>query len=85
MKLWLSEQDENSDYDTFDKAVVAATDETAARIIHPSGYTYGDEKWGPETRYGCWASSPREVTATYIGEAKEGTEAGVILASFNAG
>lgn len=34
---------------------------------------------------GCWVNNPNEVIVEYIGEAKEGTVAGVILSSYNAG
>ena len=35
MKLWLISQDENTGYETFDRAVVAAENEEAARNIKP--------------------------------------------------
>ena len=70
MKLYVISQEENKDYDTFDSMVVAAETPTKARKIHPG---YG------------WTSDYKNVTVKYIGEAKAGTEEGVILASFNAG
>lgn len=76
MKLWLISQTVNRGYDTYDSAVVAAADEMAARLTSPSGewlITHG------------WCVAPDQVTAKYIGDAKEGQQAGVILASFNAG
>ena len=39
--------------------------------------------WG--TGYSGWAKTPDIVRVEYLGEAKPGTAAGVILASFNAG
>lgn len=80
MKLWRISQDVNTGYDTFDSAIVAAVDETAARSTYPSG-DWPQKDWYPR----LWANSPDQVEAVYIGEAKEGTEPGVILASFNAG
>lgn len=79
MKLWLISQEENCGYDTYDSAVVAAETEDAARRTLPSDY----ERWG--RKYSAWASSPDNVTAELIGEAAPNVEAGVVLASFNAG
>jgi hypothetical protein len=77
MKLWLIDQDENGEYDTYDSAVVAAETENEARKTHPSGK---NKQWSRD-----WASCPEKVQVRYIGEAASGIEAGVILASFNAG
>lgn len=79
MRLYLISQSENNNYDTYDSAVVAAEDEESARTTLPGSYV----KWGD--KYSCWASSPEKVSVEFIGEAVEGTVAGVILASFNAG
>ena len=72
MKLWRISQDVNGEYDTYDSAVVAAESEQEAREITPSSYGNG------------WVAV-EHVKAEYIGTAKRGTKAGVILASFNAG
>jgi hypothetical protein len=83
MKLWKISQTRNNNYDTWDAAVVAALSSDAAKLIHPSGAEtnyvpgYGD-------KYGGWAH-PDNVTVEYIGEARIGMLAGVIVASFNAG
>lgn len=82
MKLWLISQDENPDYDTYDSAVVAAETEEEARLTNPDGYGKPVD-WA--RKYSTWASGPEHVKVEYIGEAKEGTKAGVICASFNAG
>ena len=74
MKLWLISQDHNNNYDTFDSAVVAAENEEEARHT----------KVGSFDKYGTWAA-PEHVKAKLIGEAIEGTAAGVVLGSFNAG
>jgi hypothetical protein len=78
MKLWLIYQRDNTGWDTYDSAVVAAETEDEARLIHP-----GNGKWND--RWSAWASTPDKVHVDYIGEAKDGTEHGVVLASFNAG
>ena len=99
MKLYLLTQHDNTSYDTYDSCIVAATDAGAAKLIQPGGTAFakvlvGDfwyptyarpEEYGQPYRWGDWAYGPAGVEAEYIGEAKEGTEAGVILASFNAG
>ena len=82
LKLWLISQDENTNYDTYDSAVVVAETADAARAIHPSRYTdeplteEGDTDWAPYSR----------VEAEVVGTAAPGLKAGtVICSSFNAG
>lgn len=79
MKLWLISQDENSGYDTFDSAVVAAETEDAARVTMPSEC----EEFGKA--YSAWCSAADKVKVELIGEATPETKPGVIVASFNAG
>jgi hypothetical protein len=79
MKLYLLTQNENSGYDTYDSCVVADENEEQARMIRPS-YPEWDEFIGND-----WASSPENVNVTLLGVAVDGTEPGVICASFNAG
>jgi hypothetical protein len=86
MKLYLISQSVNNDYDTYDAAVVAALDEESARNIHPHGD--GVVNWTQAAREhysGTWARTPEQVKVEYIGDAKPGTQAGVICASYNAG
>lgn len=83
MKLFLISQTVNEGYDTFSEAVVAAPDEDSAKLIHPNGNReFIEGTWQGD--YGSW-TPPENVEARYIGEAKEGTESGVICASFHAG
>ena len=85
MKIYLISQDFNTNYDTFDSAVVAAEDEMEAKRTHPSKrFPKPVEEWG-DFFNDDWVPSPVFVKVTYIGEAKPCTEKGVILASFNAG
>lgn len=77
MKLWLLVQSSVRGYDTFDSCVVAAPDEDSARKIPPRT---SDNTWGR-----TWCFSPEDVHVEYLGTAKKGTTAGVVLASFNAG
>lgn len=82
MKLWRISQSANSNWDTYDSAIVAAEDELGARDIHPSG------KWDERDNgvfYNSDWTDKENVKVEYIGEAKDGTNSGVILASFNAG
>ena len=85
MKIYLISQDFNTNYDTYDAAIVAAETEEEAARIHPSArYPKPVEEWS-DGYSEDWAPSPEHVTVIYLGKAKPGTEKGVILASFNAG
>ena len=98
MKLWKISQTVNTGYDTYDSAVVAAEDEATARRMSPSSYyqwSDGDSRWhslnsdgkmdDEPSRCLSWAEEILSVEVTLIGYAVEGTSAGVIVASFNAG
>jgi hypothetical protein len=76
MKLYLISQTEKRGYDTYDSAVVAANSEEEAVNIHPANYNHWDIY--------SWCQ-PKDVKVELIGTAVEGTEKGVIAASFNAG
>lgn len=78
MKLYRLSQSQNSDYDTYDSCVVAAKNEEDAKTILPDGLDNWESPWAG------WAKSPDHVSAKLIGTAVEGTERGVICASFNA-
>jgi hypothetical protein len=93
MRLWIISQTDNDDYDTYDCAVVAAETEQEARLTSPSHYKWIDGKWryqrtdGSEIveEYRTTWTTPDKVKVELIGEAVEGTQQGIILASFNAG
>jgi hypothetical protein len=78
MKLWLISQSVNTDFDTYDAAVVAATTEEVAKAMHPAGEL-------SEFLHDCWVRDSSQVQVRLIGDAVPGTESGVVLASFNAG
>jgi len=78
MNIYLIAQTQNARYDTYDSAIVAAPSEQAAKEITPDGNPW-DSPWSG------WCSSAEHVTVKLLGTATEGTEAGVILGSFNAG
>ena len=79
MNLYLLTQKLLTKYDVYDSCVVAAEDEYNARYIHPDGGMIGKD------RYPTWVDEPFYVRVELIGTAKEGTEEGVIIGSFNAG
>ncbi len=81
MKLFLIEQDQNTDYDTYDSAVVAAPDEDTAKNMDP-GTGQPVENW--KKNYSSWCNGPEHVTVRYLGEAVD-VKQGVVCASFNAG
>lgn len=96
MYIYEITQTVNQGYDTYDSAIVVANDRTEAAHTHPDGDKQWDitkQKWGFVTISGrtildmdshTW-SNPSDVVVTLIGEANEDIEAGVVLASFNAG
>jgi hypothetical protein len=77
MRLWKLTRTDKWGYDDFDSAIVAANTEQEARSITPDGDPFDDDT--------CWASAPERVLVERLGTAKKGTQAGVVLASFNAG
>lgn len=87
MKLFLISQSENSAWDTFDAAVVAAESEADARLMQPTFEDTFDTDWA-QLAYGgigSWATKPENVTVRYLGETDEYEAPCVVLASYNAG
>ena len=89
LKLYHIEQDVNTGYDTYSDAIVCTESEEEARKWHPMGkYDYAeatkDDYEKKYDKYGSWCKK-EYVKVTYIGEAKEGMEAGIVCASFHAG
>jgi hypothetical protein len=87
MNLYRLSQSTVRGYDTYDSCVVAAESEDAARRIHPSDYRCNA---APDAdcfleRSGTWCYMVDDVNVELIGTAVDGTECGVICASFNAG
>ena len=93
MYLWKIERQDQGGCDTYDSAVVAAEYELDARTTSPTGWEIWVEGTGwvrasnglRDSVCGYSWTSPNFVTVTKIGTATEGTERGVIVASFNAG
>lgn len=84
MNLYLISQSVNSNYDTYDSAIVAAPDEDTARRMHPRRGLEAPSRW--EFRPGSDWTAHENVTVEYIGDTLGNeTEPRVILASFNAG
>ena len=96
MNLYLITQDVNTNYDTFDSAVVVASCEDDARLIHPSPLYSRVKRKFIETESGrssleiillaleCWCSYS-DVKVKLIGEAIGQKAGSVICASYNAG
>jgi hypothetical protein len=92
MKLFKVWQTVNDDYDTYDSMIVCAESWEDAIMIHPDNFLHWDQSkngWFNDGRNRIveddeW-TNPENVYVVYIGEAENGTEKGVILASFNAG
>jgi hypothetical protein len=100
MNIYRISQTENVDYDTWDSAIVVASDADEARRMHPSGREYypkymdmPSESYDPDSltmwkyTYNGWASKPEAVTVELVGVADPDryTESQVICSSFNAG
>jgi hypothetical protein len=81
MKLFKISQDQNLYYETFDSAIVAAPDDSIARMMSPRDGSIIKNWNGDIQRF--WCDSPIYVIVECIGEANDGTQQGVILASFN--
>jgi hypothetical protein len=84
MKLYRVYRNLNIDYDnsTYDSFVVATTCKHKARFTHPGRYI---NEWnGTVESYSSWVNATT-VIVEHIGEAKEGTEEGIIVSSYNAG
>lgn len=75
MKLYVLSQYVNNSYDVYLSCVVAADSEEDAITITPCHPTRVSDEW----------VNTEDIEVLHIGEAKEGTERGVIHASFNAG
>jgi hypothetical protein len=88
MNLYKISQDANSDYDTFDSAVVCAENEEIARNMNPKSLSDKDlpnlMDWRNHPEY-FWCESPGLVKVELIGSAAPELPQGVICASFNAG
>lgn len=72
LKIYRLTQDENTGYDTYDSAVVAAENPKEAQQIRVGSPDY------------TWAV-PEKVKVELIGTAKRGVKKGILLASFHAG
>jgi hypothetical protein len=78
MKLYMLSTTVNDRPKAFSRAVVAAETEEAARRTHPDG---SSTVLSQEDHFGTWVSLQR-VQVEYLGEAKPGMQAGVIIASY---
>lgn len=74
MGLYYISQDENTVENTYHAAIVAAKTAGDARNMHPGA------DWD---RIDVWCCDAKSVKVIYIGKAKRGTVAGVILTSFS--
>jgi hypothetical protein len=82
--LYLITQKENTDYDTYDGAVVCAPDEKTAQNMNPrTGKPMTDGDW--EYPYNEWASDPKRVKVKFLGTAVPSSKQGVVLASYTSG
>ncbi|MCP4397775.1 MAG: hypothetical protein GY801_10815 [bacterium] len=83
MKLFLIEQSQNDNYDTYDAAVVIAENEEEARNMDPStGEQMEKEDWRREISN--WCSSPNHVSVKFLGESVD-SKKGIVCSSFHAG
>jgi hypothetical protein len=86
MNIYKISQTENTGYDTYDSAIVAAKNEDLARLIYPGNKNYFDESVDDfEYETTDWCSSPDKVIVELIGKATKSIKSGVVLSSYNAG
>lgn len=90
MHLYKISQTRNRDWDTYTAAIVAAESAEEAVLIHPNGggQTYESTLEYPGPLRDNWQdewAAPCHIQVEYIGEAKDGTQKGVILANYRAG
>lgn len=93
LKIYLLTQNEVRGWDTYDSCVVIAANEEEAKKIHPGNF----KVWNPNANCFTWPGEnerdylvdwPNDldaITATYLGEAKLGSEPGRVCSSFKAG
>jgi hypothetical protein len=81
MKLYLISQTVNDGYDTYDKAIVCASNKKEAVNIHPNGERYNPLSW--EQRV-SWVCDKKDIKIKLVGTTKR-KKAGVVLASCRAG
>ena len=98
--LWKLSQDVNSDYDTYDSAVVVAPDRMSASMVHPERYSDdGEPVYYFDKIDDCWRETlgdatsgmhgwcrPNDVKVVCVGKAADHLNAGdVVCSSYNAG
>lgn len=97
--LWKLSQDENNDYETYDSAVVVASDPVSASMVHPARYSdTGEAIYRFDKVDDCWRRidshydedggwvRPNDVKVVCVGEAASFLKDGdVVCASYNAG
>lgn len=90
MNIYLISQDQNTDYDTYNNAVVVANNEDEAQHFNIDACEIiTDDEWKKDYSnkpWMSWCSSPEHVFVEYIGEyIGEETEPYIVCSSFNAG
>lgn len=85
MKLFKVERPIPAPSESFKLMVCAAENDQDARIISPFVPNFMDYYLNDDRSILWWGCSLSDLTVTYIGEAAEGIEEGVICADFNAG
>ena len=85
VNLYLLEQEENGDYDTFDSIVVCAKSAKEARKIHPRGDWSFKDADKLLTAHSGWCSSPSAVVCTLLGKADKSVVPGIVHTSYRAG
>ena len=91
MNLYLITQDENNGYDTYDSAVVCATNSLAAQCIHPNNQSFKEymksmnmsREVAIDNYLDSW-TTPENVRVIEIGVAHTKIKSGIVCSSFNA-
>lgn len=86
LKIWVLEwPGRDVEWDYWEKVVVVAADEAAARMVHPMS---ADPRMVDEDGW-CvfpgWAFEPEDIAATLLGVAEPGVRPGVVCAGYVSG
>lgn len=86
MNLYLITRNDDTDYDQYDSAVVAAPDEDAAKeLIERNSRDWTHTTWTYVAKAPVESHTKLDITVKLIGTAIDEMQYGIVVASYNAG